>query len=151
MRTFPCLLLVLVLVSALPDSVRGQTESTSPAQPDTSQRIPDPRTALLLGLIPGGGQLYNGKWLKALIVMAADGYYIYQFQQARQLFHEYNTSHPTSENPYLEPRNKFAWRFVFVYILGLMDGYVDAHLSTFPPDTSYQVQLPLDQSVEESP
>jgi len=71
-RTFPCLLLVLALVAALPDYVAGQTADSTTEQPDTSRHVPDPRTALLLGLIPGGGQLYNGKWLKALIVMAVE-------------------------------------------------------------------------------
>lgn len=120
---------------------------------DTSLRVPDPRTALLLGLIPGGGQLYNGKWLKALIVMAVEGYYIYLFQQNRDFYNHYDESLPLSRDRYLEERNKYAWRFVFVYILGLMDGYVDAHLSTFPPDTSYQAQPlpPSNQSIEESP
>jgi len=152
-RTFSCLLLVLALVAALPDYVAGQTADSTTEQPATSRHVPDPRTALLLGLIPGGGQLYNGKWLKALIVMAVEGYYIYLFQQNRDFYNHYDESLPLSRDRYLEERNKFAWRFVFVYILGLMDGYVDAHLSTFPPDTSYQAQPlpPSNQSIEESP
>ena len=153
MRTLPCLLLVLALVAALPDYVAGQTADSTTEQPDTSRRVPDPRTALLLGLVPGGGQLYNGRWLKALIVMAVEGYYIYLFQQNRDFYNHYDESLPLSRDRYLEERNKYAWRFVFVYILGLMDGYVDAHLSTFPPDTSYQAQPlpPSNQSIEESP
>ena len=153
MRTLPCLLLVLVLVAALPYSVQGQTTDSTLAQPDTSRRAPDPRTALMLGLIPGGGQLYNGKWLKALIVITANGYFFNQFQQALKYFNDYDASHPNGENPYLEERNKFAWQLMFVYILSLMDAYVDAHLSTFPPDSLYQAQPlpPSNQSVEEGP
>lgn len=153
MRILHCLLLTVVLVSVLPDPVIGQTEVDSTAQPDTTQRAPGPRTAFLLGLIPGGGQLYNGKWLKAIIVIAADGYFFHQFQQALKSYNDYDASYPTDENPYLEERNKFAWQAMFVYILGLMDGYVDAHLSTFPPDSLYQAQLssPLDRPLEEGP
>lgn len=147
MRTLNCLLFVVVLATVLPDSIRGQTEADSTAQPDTTQRAPNPRTALLLGLIPGGGQLYNEKWLKALIVITANGYFSYQFQQARQAYQE------SQETEDLEERNKFAWQLMFVYILGLMDAYVDAHLSTFPPDSSYQAQPlpPSNQSVGEGP
>ena len=147
MRTLSCLLLVLVLVAALPYSVQGQTTDSTLAQPDTSRRAPNPRTALMLGLIPGGGQLYNGKWLKALIVITANWYFFNQFQQARQAYQE------SQEIEDLEERNKFAWQLMFVYILGLMDAYVDAHLSTFPPDSSYQAQPlpPSNQSVEEGP
>ena len=86
MRTLPGLLLVLALVSALPDYVAGQTADTTLAQPDTSRQTPDPRLALMLGLVPGGGQLYNRAWLKVLIVIAAEGYCFYQFQRARQLY-----------------------------------------------------------------
>ncbi len=147
MRTLNCLLFVVLLATFLPDSIRGQTEADSTAQPDTTQRAPNPRAALLLGLIPGGGQLYNGKWLKALIVITANGYFFYQFQQARQAYQE------SQEIEDLEERNKFAWQAMFVYTLGLMDAYVDAHLSTFPPDSSYQAQPlpPANQSVEEGP
>ncbi len=147
MRTLNCLLFVVVLATVLPDSIRGQTEADSTAQPDTTQRAPNPRTALLLALIPGGGQLYNGKWLKALIVITANGYFFYQFQQARRAYQE------SQEIEDLEERNKFAWQLMFVYILGLMDAYIDAHLSTFPPDSSYQAQPlpPSNQSVEEGP
>ncbi len=147
MRTLSCLLLVLVMVSALPDYVFGQTADTTLAPPDTSRRTPDPRLALMLGLVPGGGQLYNRAWLKALIVIAAEGYCFYQFQQAQQLYQESQAIED------LEERNKFAWQLMFVYIIGLLDGYVDAHLSTFPPDSSDQVQpqSPSNQSIEEGP
>ena len=139
--------MLLVLVAALPFFLQGQTTDSTLAQPDTSRRAPDPRTALMLGLIPGGGQFYNGKWLKALIVIAANGYFLYQFHQARQAYQECQVIDD------LEERNKFAWQTMFVYMIGLMDAYVDAHLSTFPPDSSYQAQpsLPLNQSLEEGP
>ena len=147
MRTLPGLLLVLALVPALPDSVQGQATDSTVAQPDTSLRTPDSRLALMLGLVPGGGQLYNRAWLKALIVIAAEGYCFYQFQQARQRYQESQAIEDLVE------RNKFAWQLMFVYIVGLLDGYVDAHLSTFPPDSSDQVQpqSPSNQSIEEGP
>jgi len=139
--------LSLMLVAVLPFSLQGQTPDSTLAQPDTTQHTPNPRTALVLGLIPGGGQFYNGKWLKALIVITANGYFFSQFQQARQAYQE------SQETEDLEERNKFAWQLMFVYILGLMDAYVDAHLSTFPPDSSYQAQPlpPSNQSVEDGP
>jgi hypothetical protein len=108
------------------------------AQPDTSARTPDPRTALLLGLIPGGGQLYNRKWAKAVLVMAMDTYAITQFQQSRELFNDYDDPNSEAINPYMDRRNRHAWRILLYYLLGILDGYVDAHLATFPSDTTYQ-------------
>lgn len=158
---------MVVLATVFPGSARGQTEADSTAQPDTTQRTPNPRTALMLGLIPGGGQIYNGiydgindgkwlngKWLKALIVVAVDGYYIRLFQQNRDYYNRYDEFDPPlpfEREHYLGERNRLAWRVLFVYILGLLDGYIDAHLSTFPPDSSYQAQSlpPSNQPVEE--
>lgn len=118
---------------------------------DTSQRGKDPSTAFLLGLIPGGGQIYNGAWLKALLVIAAEGYYIDQFQRNSYNYRHYDPAMPYSQDHYLEERNNNAWGALFVYLLGMMDGYVDAHLSTFPPDTTYQDQPPSTHSREENP
>ena len=51
----------------------------SPAQlakPD-STLIKKPKTAFYLSLIPGGGQLYNGKLLKGSVVMGLESLAIY--------------------------------------------------------------------------
>lgn len=106
------------------------------APPDSLGRIPRPGTALLLGLVPGLGQVYNGAWIKALLVMAAEGYYVAQFLQASTDYDEFALSSPGAANPFLALRNGSAWRALLVYILGMLDAYVDAHLSTFPQDNS---------------
>ncbi|MFB0516244.1 MAG: DUF5683 domain-containing protein [Candidatus Neomarinimicrobiota bacterium] len=151
MRSPRCPLLVLVLVLVLLQSIGGQTPETQPASSDTLQRVPNPRTALLLGLIPGGGQIYNRAWLKSILVIAAQGYYAYQFQQSRDHYNHYEPSLPHSQNYYLDMRNKYAWRSLLVYLLGMMDAYVDAHLSTFPPDTTQLARLPSNHPIEERP
>jgi hypothetical protein len=117
------------------------------AQPDTSARTPDPTTALLLGIVPGGGQLYNRKWIKAALVMAMDGYAITQFQQSRELYNGFEPppENPDAINPYMDRRNRHAWRILLFYLLGILDAYVDAHLSTFPSDTTYQEPPSPDQ------
>jgi hypothetical protein len=120
------------------------------AEPDTTVRTPDPRTALLLGLIPGGGQLYNRKWVKAALIIAMDGYAITQFQQSRQLFNDYHVLHPDAVNRYMDRRNRHAWRVLLFYLLGALDAYVDAHLSTFPSDTIYQELSSPDSLNEEN-
>lgn len=143
---FVAYMLILVVISPLRSSVM----SSPFAQPDTSASTPDPRTALLLGIIPGGGQLYNRKWAKAVLIMAMDAYAITQFQQSRELYRDYRELNPDAVNPYLARRNRHAWRVLLFYLLGVLDGYVDAHLSTFPSDTAYQALPPLDPSNEEN-
>ena len=48
------------------------------AKPD-STLIKKPKTAFYLSLIPGGGQLYNGKLLKGSVVMGLESLAIYSF------------------------------------------------------------------------
>jgi len=141
----------LVLIPLLAVPVRARPGAEDPALPDTTQRASNPRTALLLGLVPGGGQLYNRKWGKAALVMAADGYSMYQLQRSLRLYHDFESSNAEGENPYIGRRNRDAWRVLLIYLLGIMDGYVDAHLSTFPRDGTSQADSSFIHSNQESP
>lgn len=118
----------------------GSSSSTTNlvAKVDSTQRFPDPQMALLLGLIPGGGQIYNGAWLKAVLVITAESYYLTQFRQASKDFNNNDGSDPTEFDELLDRRNGNAWRALIVYILGMLDAYVDAHLSTFPQEDNGQ-------------
>ena len=124
----------LIVVSLLLQPLRGQSEALT----DTTERMPNPRTALYLSLIPGGGQLYNRAWLKALFFIAAEGYYIQQFQYYR-------------DQQDRQERNKRAWWIAFIYIMGMMDAFVDAHLKAFPPDSSAIAPEPSALPQEKSP
>ena len=133
-------LIVLVLLSVITQPISGQTVSA-----DTTRRNTNPRIALYMSIIPGGGQIYNHTWLKALLVLGAESYCLAQLQRNTELYNRYQQS------DYLEKRNTFAWWSLLVYILGMMDAYVDAHLSTFPTDTTNSTVPEIDQQVEESP
>lgn len=142
MRLPVYLLAIWALITALTRPLWGQTDSLAvagEASPDSTDFIAQPRTALLMGLIPGGGQIYNRAWVKALIVVTAESYYVYQFQLNRDRFSNFDDTLPLSQGRYLEKRNKYAWWVALVYLWGMMDAYVDAHLEGFPPDTSYQL------------
>ncbi len=140
----------LLLLLAPIGLVAGSSSSTTNlvAKVDSTQRFPDPQTALLLGLIPGGGQIYNGAWLKAVLVIAAEAYYVDAFQRAAKSYTEFSILNPDSENPHLDARNGSAWAALLVYILGMLDAYVDAHLSTFPADTGKSSPAPEGSSNE---
>ena len=133
-------LIVLILVFMGIHPLLGQT-----ATADTTRRGLNPRTALYMSIIPGGGQIYNHAWLKALLVIGAEGYCLYQFQRNMELYDLHQ------EPAYLEKRNSFAWWSLLAYIVGMMDAYVDAHLSTFPSDTTITTVPEIDQQLEEYP
>ncbi len=98
-----------------------------------SLSIKSPKKAALYGaLFPGLGQAYNGKILKSVLVLSLEIGAIYQWSLNGDIYKNYETGdHALSKNRYLEKRNKYAWWGVFVYLYGLLDAVVDAHLSPF--------------------
>ena len=84
-----------------------------------STMIRNPGVAWKLGFIPGLGQLYNGKYLKAFSFLTAEYIAVHRFNEFK-------------DNDNLGLRNTYAWWIFGLYIWGILDAYVDAHLSTFP-------------------
>lgn len=134
--------------------------AAEPNYPDTARFI-DPRKALLYSAIcPGLGQIYVKSPLKAALVVSAEGYHLYQFARYKRI-HGYITDtqdkigldvwtrlseaqkkdsvlHYTGYRLELntwrarEKRNKYAWWCAAIYLIGMLDAYVDAHLYYFP-------------------
>jgi len=101
------------------------------AQED-SVKVKNPKTAGYLGLLfPGAGQVYNGKIVKAGIIIALEIASYNQFQKNRENYTNYDKNDPVRRTRYLEKRNKFAWWMGFIYIYGVLDAIVDAHLYQF--------------------
>jgi hypothetical protein len=100
---------------------------------DTSNVEKSPSKAVLCSLIPGGGQIYNGKWIKAVLIVSSEAYVVYQFQKYRSLYNTRDLNEPESFKfkRYREKRNKYAWWVGLIYIYNLLDALVDSHLSTF--------------------
>ncbi len=92
-----------------------------------------PTKAFLLSLcIPGGGQFYNGKYIKGGLFAAGEivlGYGAYwahhRAEEARKQLDE------TRYNSSIRSRNDFIWGLVGAVFLSSVDAYVDAHLKNF--------------------
>lgn len=136
------------------DSVRGEVRSVV----DTSlltTKIKSPLVAVLLSVIPGGGQIYNGSYWKVPIIWGAQAFFITQwiynnkqYQSYRSQFSDSLTSGPpfaqssptrqyylegleTLRDAYVNQRDSYAWYMAGVYVLSMLDAYVDAELSGF--------------------
>ena len=97
-----------------------------------STLIKNPKTAFYLSVVPGGGQLYNGKILKGSLVLALESFAMYSWLENAEMYRDYDsTNKPLSKNRYLEKRNKYAWWVIFIYFYSMIDAMVDAHLSPF--------------------
>ena len=84
-----------------------------------STKVKDPSVAWKIAFIPSAGQIYNKDYHKALGFWLSESYSIYKFN-------DYNKRNK------LANRNTDAWWIAGLYVMSIVDAYVDAHLSTFP-------------------
>ena len=127
------------------------------AHPDTSTSIKSPKKAASSALVfPGGGQLYNGKIIKAGLILAGEVIAIINWHKNSQLYSSYDANNdaefPLPKHRYLEKRNKSVWWIGFIYIYGLIDAIVDAHLHPFEDVMAEELgnnQNPVEKKKEE--
>ena len=100
---------------------------------DSTVTVPkSPKKAVVYSIIPGGGQLYNGKKIKAALMFGAQFWMLYQFQTNRSAYNLWDDGSYMKPREYFrDNRNKYAWYSTFVYIYNLADALVDSHLSDF--------------------
>ncbi len=84
-----------------------------------STKVRKPGLAWKLSAVPGVGQLYNGKYLKAIGFMGAE-----YFAVSRLLI--------LKDENRIGLRNTYAWWVFGLFAWNMLDAYVDAQLSTFP-------------------
>ena len=87
--------------------------------PTDSLEVKNPQLAWKLGLIPGLGQIYNDHYIKSAAFLLAGSY-------------AYSKRIEFSSSGELGRRNTYSWWLFGLYVWGILDAYVDAHLSTFP-------------------
>ena len=91
----------------------------------------DPSKAMYHSLLlPGWGQLENGKKKKAALIIAAEviciGGYLYQsYRIKNENFTDWEMSNMRTD------RNSFIIYFMVAKLYGMVDAYVDAHLAGF--------------------
>lgn len=131
--------IIIVLIFAFQCFAFAQSNDTIQKPPFSSPTWVGFRSAI----IPGWGQWYNQKKLKAAIVSAtevtlATSIYI---QEKRRLkaYQDWKRAQSESEKQYYSTleqfyendRNKLIWWSVGFLLLSVLDAYVDAHLAEF--------------------
>ena len=84
-----------------------------------STKVRNPSLAWKLGMIPGVGQLYNGKYLKAIGFIGAEYFVVSRFIEL-------------NDEKRIGLRNTYGWWVIGLFVWNMLDAYVDAQLSTFP-------------------
>ena len=106
----------------------------------------NPKKAFYFSLIPGMGQMYNGKILKSALFVGLEFSAYYAWKNNAKIFNNYDTNnYPLKKHRYLEKRNKYAWWIGIIYFYAMIDAVVDAHLNSF--DTL--MNSPLNQEKKE--
>ena len=144
--------IVVLAILLLAPPIMGQTTAAQDANADTTRTARDPRKALLSSIIIGGGQAYNRAWIKMIGLIAAEIYVVNQFLLNRDNVEDYPDGPDgtaLSLNRYLEKRNKYAWWVVGTYLYAMVDAYVDAHLDSFPQDSTDQIIIDENIRTEE--
>ena len=96
------------------------------------ERIKDPKKAFYFSLIPGMGQVYNGKLLKSAIVIGLEIAAYNACLNNLDIYNNYeNGNYPLRKHRYLEKRNKYTWWVGIIYVYAMVDAVVDAHLYKF--------------------
>ncbi len=148
------LLLLLLLLSPLAlRAQEGDTTQPAPSPIDTAEREPvltmtkDPMTAILLSIVPGGGQYYNRDYWKIPVFAGAAGWFVgralYLHGQYRDIVDQMATISPDSSiysaykfrrESLRDDRDLNLAYFLMVEALGMIDAYVGAHLYDFTVD-----------------
>jgi len=84
-----------------------------------STKVRNPRLAWKLSVIPGMGQLYNGKYIKTIGFIGAEYFAVSRYIELK------------NENK-IGLRNTYSWWVFGLFVWNMLDAYVDAQLSTFP-------------------
>ncbi|MFQ5631694.1 MAG: DUF5683 domain-containing protein [bacterium] len=110
----------------------------APADTLARKKAKNPTGAMVRSIFfPGWGQLYNGKWLKALIVFGAEAGFIGTAIYLNQKAHD-DRETALNRELYADMRNTNYWRTGVAILISMLDAFVDAHLSDFDesPDLS---------------
>ena len=107
----------------------------------------DPKKAFHFSLVPGLGQVYNGKWFKSAMIIGIEISAYIAWKDNRDKYNNYDSNKPNQlqEHRYLEKRNKYAWWIGIIYVYAMIDAVVDAHLNSF----NSLMDSPLDQKQTE--
>ena len=90
-----------------------------------SVKVKSPKKAALWSILPGGGQIYNGKYIKAGIIIALESLAIQQSIKNGDLYKS------KGDDTFLSQRNENAWWALFIHVYGTLDAVVDGHLKPF--------------------
>ena len=139
--------LLEVKLSGAPDTLKKDTTAISRSSDKKFRMKKSPWLAVgFSAVLPGLGQLYNQSYWKVPIILGLSAYLGYQFYDNHKKYADYRDQYAATQSPenpfgdeslkdlrefYRGERDDFVWYFTIVYVINLVDAYVDAHLFDF--------------------
>lgn len=100
-------------------------------------------------MFPGGGQFYNGETIKGALLVGITIGSAYFYADNANKYDNYSGTDSVIKQDYLEQRNKYGWWIGFVYIYGLLDAIVEAHLHPFKEVMNEDLEQPKKEGNQE--
>ena len=139
---FRSLIFILMIygtvLGQIPDSTISAKAYKSPA-----------KAATWAFLAPGGGQFYNGQQLKGAALLTGAIVCGLLYIDNSNKYADYSGVDSSEKTKYLKLRNKYGWWVGFVYIYGLLDAIVEAHLHPFNEIMNEDLEKPKSEDNKE--
>jgi len=102
-------------------------------------------------VVPGLGQIYNESYIKAPIIWGAAALLLYGWIYNDDLYDDYSVLYQQTQNDryktlrtfYRDQRDLFTIYIGLLYLLNLVDAYVDAHLFDFTVEEDFFTKITM--------
>ena len=110
-------------------------------------------------VFPGLGQFYNESYWKIPLIYGLGAFFVYEYKDYNKKFNDFNSRYEASktiDNPagsyylksyreyYRDKRDAFLWYGGALYLLNILDAFVDAHLYNFNMNDEVFIQIKSD-------
>ncbi len=138
------------LKSSLQDSLKKKYSG----RPEFKMKKSPWKAVAFSAILPGAGQFYNQSYWKIPVIAGLGGYFVYEWIKNNNEYLDYKTLYQnsqTEQNPsgnpqlqyyrefYRDQRDNFIVYSLILYVVNLVDAYVDAQLYDF--DVSDSIKL----------
>jgi hypothetical protein len=143
-KTIIKILFVLFVVSTISSGQEHTEESLPPDTGFVMQKSPWGAVARS-AVIPGLGQFYNESYWKIPVIWGVGALFISGWVYNNNLYKDYkdlfietgNNTYLSYRDFYRDQRDNFTIYLVLLYVLNLVDAYVDAHLYDFTVEEDF--------------
>lgn len=130
-----------------PENICAQSNRIISNNDTVKSSVKSPTGAMIRSLIfPGWGQVYNKKYLKAVLIFGVETGII---ANSIYLNQKYKASQTDLDREfYINNRNLSNWWLVGVLLFSMADAFVDAHLSDFDEGSDLSIRIILPNAVD---